>query len=217
MAQRSYVLQYISKAAQSDASARPTIGTAVVLTLTWDTGTSRSMAATIKEFSEAPGYIVLKPRSSDPLHHPIVVHKQLVSRRVNEAATLPVVATSLASIEITTSRLLSCWVAGSSSQSHILQTKELRHGLPPQLRQASGSAPRWTTPISQRVDSPKFGQKIDTIVFRHGLQATTAATARVIELLRSEHDRRIHPHGPACRNPRRRDRDEAQRRDRRGL
>jgi hypothetical protein len=173
--------------------------------------------ATIKEFSKAPGYIVLKPRSSDPLHHPIVVHKQLVSRRVNEAATLPVVATSLASIEIITSRLLSCWVAGSTSQGHLLQQKELRHGLPPQLRQASGSAPRWPTPISQRVDSPKFGLKIDTIVFRHGLNANTAATARVIELLRSEHDRRIHPHGPACRNPRRRDRDEAQGRDRRCL
>jgi hypothetical protein len=41
--------------------------------------------------------------------------------------------------------------------------------------------------------------------------------ARVIELLRSEHDRGIHPHGPARRNPRRRDRDEPQRHDRRCL
>ena len=38
--------------------------------------------ATIKEFSKAPGYVVLKPRSSDPRHHPIVVHKQLVSQGI---------------------------------------------------------------------------------------------------------------------------------------
>lgn len=38
--------------------------------------------ATIKEFSKAPGYFVLKPRSSDPKHHPIVVHKQLASQGI---------------------------------------------------------------------------------------------------------------------------------------
>jgi len=38
--------------------------------------------ATIKEFSKAPGYFVLKPRSSDPKHHPIVVHKQLTSQGI---------------------------------------------------------------------------------------------------------------------------------------
>ena len=35
--------------------------------------------------------------------------------------------------------------------------------------------------------------------------------------LRPKHDRRIHSHGPACRNPRRRNGDEAQSRDRRRL
>lgn len=38
--------------------------------------------ATIKEFLKASGYFVLKPRSSDPKHHPIVVHKQLTSQGV---------------------------------------------------------------------------------------------------------------------------------------
>lgn len=38
--------------------------------------------ATIKELSKAPGYIVLKPRSSDPKHQPIVVHKQIASQGV---------------------------------------------------------------------------------------------------------------------------------------
>lgn len=38
-----------------------------------------------------------------------------------------------------------------------------------------------------------------------------------IGLIGSEHDRRIHPHGTACRMPRRRDGDEAQGHDRRYL
>lgn len=38
--------------------------------------------ATIKEFSRAPGYIVLKPQSSDPKHHPIVIHKHLTSQGI---------------------------------------------------------------------------------------------------------------------------------------
>lgn len=38
--------------------------------------------ATIKEFSTAPGYFVLKPRSSDSKHHPIVVHKPLTSQGI---------------------------------------------------------------------------------------------------------------------------------------
>ncbi len=38
--------------------------------------------ATIKEFSKAPGYFVLKPRSSDPKHHPIVIHTHLASQGV---------------------------------------------------------------------------------------------------------------------------------------
>lgn len=38
--------------------------------------------ATIKTFTKAPGYFVLKPCSSDPKHHPIVVHRQLASQGV---------------------------------------------------------------------------------------------------------------------------------------
>lgn len=38
--------------------------------------------ATIKQFAKGPGYSILKPRSSDPSHHPIVVHKQLTSQGI---------------------------------------------------------------------------------------------------------------------------------------
>ena len=78
---------------------------------------------------------------------------------------------------------------------------------------------RFQAEVVHRSSPDRARAKVDLPlrILSYGWQATSSSTARLIELFRSEHDRRIHPHGPACRNPRRRDRDEAQRHDRRYL